>query len=242
MKTHCVLIVLLLSGVSPSASLLEGQATREEPDCAQLTHECRELAQKKGVEDRAGLWDRLRELQKACEDPNVSPRLAAAATSLYFMLPEFRAWEDRLEVLYRLEKRLKESGSPTPELIDVLDSLAATLALSDREEEGRDSLLESLELRRVLYGSESAEAASGLLFLGQFYANWSEKAAPAANRKKAIAYGEDAMEVLWTARGEKDPQLKELMLQFNALLDLLGLDGAEKEKLLRKYRTPPEPR
>ena len=168
--------------------------------------------------------------------------MAAAATSLYFMLPEFRAWEDRLEVLYRLEKRLKESGSPTPELIDVLDSLAATLALSGREEEGRDFLLESLELRRALYGPESAEAANGLLFLGQFYANWSEKAAPAANRKKAIAYGEDALEVLWTARGEKDPQLQELMLHFNALLDLLGLDGAEKENLLRKYRTPPEPR
>jgi hypothetical protein len=236
-------LMALLLGIG-----MPGHSSRGEPVgdpssvCAELTHRCRELAQKKRAEDRSGLWDCLGELQKACEAPNVSPRTAAAATTLYFMLPEFRDWDDRLEVLFRLEKRLKESAVPTPELIEVLDRVAATLALSDREEEGRDSLLEALELRRSLYGPEGAEAANGLLYLGQFYANWSEKAAPSANRKKAIAYGEEAMDLLWTARGDKDPQVKELMFHFNALLEQVGLEGAEKEKLLEKYRSPPRPR
>lgn len=240
MRAHNVLVVLLLAGVVPSPSPLAGEASGPEPGCAGLIHDCRGLAQKKFAQDRVGLWDCLRKLRQVCEDPNVSPDLAAAAVNLYFMLPEFRDWDDRVEVLYRLETRLRESGSPTPALIEVLDSLAAALELSDREEEGREYLFESLELRRALYGAESAETATGLLYLGQFYANWSEKAAPAANRKKAIAYGEEAMELLWTARGEKDPQVKELMVHFGFLLDNLGLDGAEKERLLRKYRTPPE--
>ncbi len=241
MRVQSVAFALILTATPSGQSSLRASENAHQPSCSELIRVCQELAHKKQTEERAGLWERLRDLRKACDEPDVSPELAASAASLYFMLPEYSSWNDRLEVLHGLELRLREPGSSVQALIDVVESTSATLALAGREEEARDDLLEALELRRARYGAESSEAATGLLYLGQFYANWSEKDSPSVNRKKAIAYGQDAVELLWVSRGEKDPEVKKLIVNFDALLDHLGLERAEKERLINKYKEAPGP-
>lgn len=240
MKNKWSLAVLwvVLSGIdaAPVHALLD----QVEGRCESLLRECEARSQETLSSRRVGLWDALRELEAACASPDADPREAAKAAFLYLSLPEYSSLESELKVLAQVEVRLQGIEGGDDLLAATLDWKAGTLEGLGREEEALEAFEEALQFRRDQFGSGSAEEAKALLHLGQHYSKRAEKTKSPSDLQRAMEYGDSAMRSVWQANGEKDPETREMLMQFEALLQSLGKKEADVARLTERYLHPPQ--
>ncbi len=209
-----------------------------EDRCESLLRECEARSQETLSSRRAGLWDALRELERACVLSETDPRVAAKAAFLYLSLPEYSSLESELKVLAEVEAKLLGVEGGEDVLAATLDWKAGALEGLGREEEALAAFGAALQIRQERFGRGSAEEAKALLHLGQHYSQRAETTKSPSDLQHALEYGESAVRSLWQANGEKDSETKEMLMQFEALLKSLGMKEADVERLTERYRHP----
>jgi hypothetical protein len=208
--------------------------------CESLLRQCEAKSQETLLAKRVGLWEELRALKAACDLPEADPRVAAKAAFLYLSLPEYSSLESELEILEALEARLQGVEGGEGVLAATMDWRAGTLEGLGREEESLAAFENALQFSQERFGRGSAEEGKALVHLGQHYAKRAEKSGNPSDSQRARDYGDSAVRSLWQAKGPKDPNTLEMMMQFEALLSDLGMSEAEVAKWTERYRQAPE--
>jgi hypothetical protein len=210
--------------------------------CSEQLLESTALAQETLLRNRVGLTESLRSLRDSCETEEASARDAAQAAFLYLTLPEFTSPESQLRVLELVEERLRSEPNVDSILVDVLDRKGGVLFSMGRLEHSLEAFEVAREERSARFGEGSFEESMGYISLAQYYSSLAEKRDPEENRRQAIELGEEAMNGIWRARGENDRQTKEILVQFKALLESVGVPKEEAAGIVKKYNLPPSNR